>query len=81
MAQYGLTQVIHEPTHFLDCSSSCIDLIFTSQDNLVANSEVDSSFHSICHHQIFFPEFNLKILYPPPCDRASWEYDKLIKIF
>ena len=30
MTQYGLTQIIHEPSHLLDCSFSCIDLIFTS---------------------------------------------------
>ena len=30
MAQYGLTQIIHEPTHILESSVSCIDLISTS---------------------------------------------------
>ena len=29
--QYGLHQVIREPTHILDNTSSCIDRIFTSQ--------------------------------------------------
>ena len=29
-SQFGLHQVIKEPTHILDTSSSCIDLIFTS---------------------------------------------------
>ena len=37
MVQCGLTQIIHEPIHLLDYSSSCIDPIFTSQDNLVIN--------------------------------------------
>ena len=32
---HGLHQLINEPTHLLDSSSSCIDLIFTSQPNLV----------------------------------------------
>ena len=40
MVQYDLIQRIHEPTHLLDCWSSCIDLIFASQDNLVTNSAV-----------------------------------------
>ena len=35
MTQYDPTQIIHEPTHLIDCSSSCIDLIFISQNNLV----------------------------------------------
>ena len=33
--QCGLYQVINEPTHILENSSSCIDLIFTSQPNLI----------------------------------------------
>ena len=33
-SQFGLQQIIKEPTHILDNSSSCIDLIFTSQPNL-----------------------------------------------
>ena len=31
---FGLYQLINEPTHLLENSSSCIDLIFTSQSNL-----------------------------------------------
>ena len=43
----GLHQVIKEPTHILDTSFSCIDLIFTSQPNLIIESGVHSSLHSI----------------------------------
>ena len=66
MAQYGLTQIIHEPTNILKSSVSCIDLIFTFLESLVTNSEVHSSLHPNCHHQIFFSNFNLRIHYPPP---------------
>ena len=76
MAQYGLTQIIHEPTHILESSVSCIDLIFTSQENLVTNSGVHSSLHPNCHHQIVFSNFNLKIHYPPPYERLIWKYEK-----
>ena len=80
MTQYGLTQIIHESTHLLDGSSSIIDLIFTSQNNLATNSRVRSSLHSNCHHQIsFFSKFDLKIHYPPPYERLVWEYDKANK--
>ena len=34
----GLKQVISDPTHILESSSSYIDLIFMSQSNLVMNS-------------------------------------------
>ena len=58
IAQYDLIKIIQQPTHLIDCSSSCSYLIFTSQDNLVANSGVHSFLHSICHHEITFSEFN-----------------------
>ena len=45
--QYGLHQVIREPTHILDNTSSCIDLIFTSQPNLVTESGVHRSLHPV----------------------------------
>ena len=64
-SQLGLHQLINEPTHILLNSFLCIDLIFTSQSNMVIESGVHSSFHSSCHHQIVFAKFNLKICYPP----------------
>ena len=62
--QFGLHQAIKEPTHILDTSSLCIDLIFTSQPNLITESGVHSSLHSNCHHSIIFAKFNLEIVYP-----------------
>ena len=67
-------QVIKEPTHILDTSSSCIDLIFTSQPNLIIEAVVHSSLHSNCHHQIIFAKFNLEAVYPPPYVREVWHY-------
>ena len=43
-SQYGLCQIINEPTHVLENSSPSIDLIFTSQ----SNSVVDPSLHPNC---------------------------------
>ena len=59
-SQCGFKQVISDPTHILESSSSCIDLIFTSQPNLVMNSGVHTSLHHNCHHQIIYAKFNLK---------------------
>ena len=56
-SSYGLNQLIQEPTHILNSLSSCIDLIFTSQPNLVMESGIHSSLHSNCHHQIVFAKF------------------------
>ena len=65
-SQLGLHQIINELTHILPNISSCIDLVFTSQSNMVIESDVHSSLHSSCDHQIAFAKFNLKICYPPP---------------
>ena len=43
-------------------SSSWVDLIFSSQPNLVLESGFDSSSCKNCHHKIDFPKFNLKVL-------------------
>ena len=76
MAQYGLTQSIHEPTHILESSVSCPDLVFPSQENLATNSGVHSSLHPNCHNQTAFSNFNLKIYYPPPYEPLIWKYEK-----
>ena len=68
-SHYGLTQIINEPTHIVEDASSCIDLIFTSQPNIVLDSRVHSSLHPNSHHQIVFAKFNLKVYYPPPYER------------
>ena len=73
---YGLNQLIQETTHIFNSSSSCIDLIFTSQPNLVIESGTHSSLHSNCHHQIVFAKFNLSIFYPPPYERFVWYYER-----
>ena len=44
-SQFRLQQIIKEPTHIIGDSSSCIDLIFTTQANLVMESGVHSSLH------------------------------------
>ena len=64
-SSYDLNQLIQEPTHILNSSSSCIDLIFTSQPNLVMESGIHSSLHSNCHHQIVFDQFNLFFILRP----------------
>ena len=70
---FGLHQAINEPTHTFE-SSSCIDLIFTSQANLINESDVGPSLHPNSHHQIIFAKFNLKIHCPPPYFRDIWHY-------
>ena len=51
ISRFGLSQIIKEATHILEYSSSCIDLILTTQPNLVVESGVHTS-------QIVFAKFN-----------------------
>ena len=53
-SQFVLNQIINEPTHITKNSSTCIDLLFTSQTNLVIESGVHSSLYPNCLHQSFF---------------------------
>ena len=54
----GLHQEINEPTHIVNDSSSCVDLIFNSQPNLQLESGVHPSLHPNCHHQMIYAKFN-----------------------
>ena len=73
---YNFSQLITTPPHILPNSSTCIDLIFVDQPNMIMNSGVHSSLHPNCHHQIVFAKINLKIKYPPPYERIVWNYNK-----
>ena len=71
-SQFGLSQIIKQPTHILNNLTSCMDLIFTSQPYLVMHSGVHPSLHPNYHQQIVFAKFNLTIFYPPPYKRLVW---------
>ena len=71
---HGLKQLIAEPTNILPTSSSCTDLLFANQSNMVVNSGVFPSIHQSCHYKIVFAKVNLKIFYPPPCTQRIWDY-------
>ena len=43
---YDMKQVITEPTHILENSSSCIDLIFSNRPNLITGSGVHPTLYS-----------------------------------
>ena len=75
-SQSGLEQIIKEPTLIVD-SLLCIDLVFTTQPNLVMESGVLSSLHSNCDHYIITPEkLNLIFIIPPRYEREDWNHQK-----
>ena len=73
-SQFAMHQVIKEPTHILDNSKFCMDLIFTSQPIMIVDSGVHTSLHSNCHHQMIYAKLNLKVFYPPPYERTVWHF-------
>ena len=72
LSQFSLPQVINNPTHISQNFNSCIDLLFTNQQNLNMDLGVHLSIHSNCHYQIIYGKFNFKIFYPPQCGRHIW---------
>ena len=69
-------QPISEPTYLLPTSTSCINLIFTDQSNLVVDSGAHSSLNPKCHHQFTYCKLNLNIKYSPPYQRLVWNYKR-----
>ena len=65
LSQFFLSQVINEPTHIFQNFNSCIDLLFTNQQNLINDLGIHPSLHSNCRHQIICGKFNLKYFFPP----------------
>ena len=72
----GLQQMVHEPTHIVNNTKSCIDLVLTDQPNLVNECDIRPSLHSTCHHQINHVVLNMKNPTPPPFSRKIWHYDR-----
>ena len=66
LSQFSLSQVINEPTHISQNGNSCIDLLFTNQQNLATDSGIHSSLHCNCYHQIIYVKFDLKIFFSSP---------------
>ena len=60
----GFPQLIKKPTDVKTSSSSCTDLIFTYQPNLLVNSGVQASLHPNCRHQVSHSSFNFNISFP-----------------
>ena len=75
-SEFGLEQLIHEPTQFIGGKSPGTYLRFNSQSNLGMESGLISSLHQNCHHQIVFARFNLKVVFSLPYKRGFWHFQK-----
>ena len=73
---HGFPQLISEPTHLLSTSSSCIDVIFTDQSNLVVDNGTHSSLNPKCHDQNTKCTLILNIKYTLLYHRLVWDYKR-----
>ena len=73
-SQFGLYQIIKESSHKHGASSSCIDLTFISQTNIVMEPGFQSIWHPNCNRKIIYVKFDLNIYYHLPSDRVVWHY-------
>ena len=62
-SSFGFYQIINKQTHILNNSSSCIDLILTTQAKLVTESRIHSSPYANCHHQLPYAKFKGSLTY------------------
>ena len=67
-AQFSNTysQLIDQTTHITKESSSCIDLIFTSNPSFISASGVELSLYEKCHHNLIYGKINFNVPLPPP---------------
>ena len=57
--------------------SSCMDLIFTSNPNLITEFGIEKSLYAdSCHHSNVYGEMNLSVSLLPPYTREVWDYNK-----
>ena len=63
----ALIQFIDQPTHILENSKSCIDLLITT--SLFVESGVHPSLFRGCDHEIIFGKVAVSVPYPPPYKR------------
>ena len=72
----GYAQIIDKPTHILNNSMSCIDLIFCTNKNIISNHGIDVSIFDKCHHNIIFGKIDIRVPLPPIFVREVWDYSK-----
>ena len=65
----GFNQMIDKPTHYINESSSCTDLIFSLNVNLTKNCGVEQSLYDIIYETL-----NFNIPLPHPYYRELWNF-------
>ena len=66
---------LSQPTHIINDSSFCIDLIITSQPFLFVEQGIQPSLFKNCHHEIIHGKLNLLVPPPPVFNHKLWDYN------
>ena len=72
----GYALITDKPTHVVNNSRSCIDLIFCTNKNIISNHGVDVTIFEKYHHNIIYGRINIRILLPPVYICEVWHYSK-----
>ena len=66
-------------SHITKESSSCIDLIFTSDPSVISASGVELSLYEKCHRNLIYGKINSNVLLPPPyiCEVCDYNNAKV----
>ena len=66
--------MITKPTHFTNESSSCMDLIFSSNTSFVKKCKSELSIYEKCHCTVIYGTLSFDIPLPPPYYKNIWHY-------
>ena len=72
----GHKQIIDKRTHVINNSTSCIDLIFCTNQNVISNYGVDVSTFKKCHHNIIHGKIDIRVPFPPVYVREVRDFNK-----
>ena len=70
----GYSQLINKPTHFVNKTSPCIGLIFSSDLKITLTCVIEKTIHEQCHHDIIYGTLNFSVPLPPPYYREIWNH-------
>ena len=70
----GYTQLINKPTHLFSGESSCINLIFCNNPEIVSECGIDHLLSQTCHHNLIFAKITANVSLPLNYCRDVWDY-------
>ena len=72
----GYKKIIDKPTHVINNSMSCIDLIFCTNQNVISNHGVDVSLLKKRHHNIIHGKIDIWVPFSTVYVHEIWNYNK-----